>query len=237
MANDELDRIKTVTMDLYHTGDPLTKPATIKRADKNLERFLSHCHRHSYPKKTTLIEAGQKPDVLYYIISGSVSVLMEDPDGHEIVLSYLNPGDFFGEMGLFDEEENRSAWVRTKTECELAEISYSKFRQVAQDDTNVLFVIVGQIAARLRKTSRKVADLAFLDVAGRVARTLLDLCHEPDAMTHPDGMQIKITRLEIGTIVGCSREMAGRVLKELEEQGLVSVKGKTIVVHGWRSTF
>ena len=237
MAKDELDRIKTVTMDLYHTGDPLTKPATIKRADKNLERFLSHCHRHSYPKKTTLIEAGQKPDVLYYIISGSVSVLMEDPDGHEIVLSYLNPGDFFGEMGLFDEEENRSAWVRTKTECELAEISYSKFRQVAQDDTNVLFVIVGQIAARLRKTSRKVADLAFLDVAGRVARTLLDLCHEPDAMTHPDGMQIKITRLEIGTIVGCSREMAGRVLKELEEQGLVSVKGKTIVVHGWRSTF
>ena len=237
MAKDKLDLVKTVTMDLYHTGDPLTKPATIKRADKNLERFLSHCHRHSYPKKTTLIEAGQKPDVLYYIISGSVSVLMEDPDGHEIVLSYLNPGDFFGEMGLFDEEENRSAWVRTKTECELAEISYSKFRQVAQDDTNVLFVIVGQIAARLRKTSRKVADLAFLDVAGRVARTLLDLCHEPDAMTHPDGMQIKITRLEIGTIVGCSREMAGRVLKELEEQGLVSVKGKTIVVHGWRSTF
>jgi len=205
--------------------------------DKSLERFLSHCHRHHYPKKITLIEAGQKPDVLYYILSGSVSVLMEDPDGHEIVLSYLNPGDFFGEMGLFDEEENRSAWVRTKTECELAEISYSKFRHVAQDDADVLFSLVGQMASRLRKTSRKVADLAFLDVAGRVARSLLDLCQEPDAMTHPDGMQIKITRLEIASIVGCSREMAGRVLKELEEQGLISVKGKTIVVHGWRSTF
>ena len=237
MADDKLDRVNTVAMDLYHTGDPLTRPATIKRVDKNLERFLSHCHRHHYPKKTTLIEAGQKPDVLYYIITGSVSVLMEDPDGHEIVLSYLNPGDFFGEMGLFDEEENRSAWVRTKSECELAEISYSKFRLVAENDTDVIFALVGQMAARLRKTSRKVADLAFLDVAGRVARTLLDLCHEPDAMTHPDGMQIKITRLEIGTIVGCSREMAGRVLKELEEQGLISVKGKTIVVHGWRSTF
>ena len=77
-------------------------------------------------------------------------------------------------------------------------------------------------------------DLAFLDVTGRVARTLLDLCKEPDAMTHPDGMQIKITRQEIGRIVGCSREMVGRVLKTLEDQGLVRVKGKTMVVYGTR---
>ncbi|MGB2260032.1 MAG: helix-turn-helix domain-containing protein, partial [Porticoccaceae bacterium] len=69
---------------------------------------------------------------------------------------------------------------------------------------------------------------------GRVARTLLDLCREPDAMTHPDGMQIKITRQEIGRIVGCSREMVGRVLKDLEERELVSVAGKTMVVFGTR---
>jgi CRP/FNR family cyclic AMP-dependent transcriptional regulator len=86
----------------------------------------------------------------------------------------------------------------------------------------------------LRKTTRKVGDLAFLDVTGRVARTLLDLSKEPDAMTHPDGMQIKITRQEIGRIVGCSREMVGRVLKNLEERALVSVKGKTMVVFGTR---
>ena len=87
---------------------------------------------------------------------------------------------------------------------------------------------------RLERTTRKVGDLAFLDVTGRVARTLLDLCQEPDAMTHPDGMQIKITRQEIGRIVGCSREMVGRVLKTLEDQGLVSAKGKTMVVTGTR---
>jgi CRP/FNR family cyclic AMP-dependent transcriptional regulator len=67
-----------------------------------------------------------------------------------------------------------------------------------------------------------------------VARTLLDLCKEPDAMTHPDGMQIKITRQEISRIVGCSREMVGRVLKDLEERELVSVAGKTMVVFGTR---
>ena len=94
--------------------------------------------------------------------------------------------------------------------------------------------MTSQLARRLRNTNRKLGDLAFMDVYGRVARTLLDLCEQPDAMTHPDGMQIKITRQEIGRIVGCSREMVGRVLKSLEEQGLIDVKGKTMVVYGTR---
>ena len=113
-------------------------------------------------------------------------------------------------------------------------MSYAKFRQLAREDADILFTVSAQIAGRLRATTRKVGDLAFLDVTGRVAGTLLDLCKQPDAMTHPDGMQIKVTRQEIGRIVGCSREMVGRVLKNLEEQGLVSVKGKTMVVYGTR---
>ncbi len=200
----------------------------------SIDRFLEHCHRRRYPAKSVIIYAGDKPDVLYHIVEGSVSVLIEDTDGREIVLAYLNPGDFFGEMGLFEEQTNRSAWVRTRTQCELAEISYERFRQVAEQDPSILFALAAQMATRLRKTSRKVGDLAFLDVTGRVARTLLELCKEPDAMTHPDGMQIRITRQEIGRIVGCSREMVGRVLKALEEQELISVKGKTIVVFGTR---
>ena len=200
-----------------------------------MEKFLEHCHRRRYPAKTTIIYAGDKSDSLYYIVKGSVTVLIEDDDGHEMIVAYLNDGDFFGEMGLFEsDEESRSAWVRAKTECEVAEISYSKFQELSETHPEFLFALGTQMAKRLRNTTRKVGDLAFLDVTGRVARTLLDLCKEPDAMTHPDGMQIKITRQEIGRIVGCSREMVGRVLKTLEEQGLVSVKGKTMVVFGTR---
>lgn len=201
---------------------------------ESLDRFLEHCHRRHYPAKSVIIYAGDKPDVLYYIIDGSVSVLIEDEDGHEIVLAYLNKGDFFGEMGLFSDDPNRSAWVRTRTPCEVAEISYNKFRQLYQEHPDIMYAMASQMASRLRNTSRKVSDLAFMDVTGRVARTLLDLCKQPDAMTHPDGMQIRITRQEIGRIVGCSREMVGRVLKAMEEQELISVKGKTIVVFGTR---
>ena len=207
---------------------------SLKPVIKNIEEFLSHCHRRRYPSKSTIIYAGDASDSLYYIIKGSVTVLIEDDDGREMIVAYLNDGDFFGEMGLFDPDDSRSAWVRAKTECEVAEISYAKFREVSERHPEILFAISNQLARRLRETTRKVGDLAFLDVTGRVARTLLELCKQPDAMTHPDGMQIKITRQEIGRIVGCSREMVGRVLKTLEEQGLVNVKGKTMVVFGTR---
>lgn len=199
-----------------------------------IERFLAHCKVREVPNKTILINAGDIAETLYFLIAGSVAVVMEDEDGNEIVLTYLNAGEFFGEMGLFYEQQRRSAWVQTRSECRIAEINYPKFRQLAHEDPNLLFELSGQLAHRLGRTSRKVGDLAFLDVTGRIAHTLLDLASQPDAMTHPDGMQIKVSRQELGRIVGCSREMAGRVLKTMEEQELINVAGKSIVVKGVR---
>lgn len=211
----------------------LGKPQT----DPVLEWFLSHCHIHKYPSKSTLIHAGEKAETLYYIVKGSVAVLIKDDEGKEMILSYLNQGDFMGELGLFEEEGEesvRSAWIRAKSPCEVAEISYKKFRQLIQVNPDILMRLSTQMAKRLQVTSQKVGNLAFLDVTGRIAQTLLNLAKQPDAMTHPDGMQIKITRQEIGQIVGCSRETVGRILKMLEEQNLISAHGKTIVVFGTR---
>jgi CRP/FNR family cyclic AMP-dependent transcriptional regulator len=199
-----------------------------------LREFMRHSHRRAYSAGSTIILGGAESGSLYYILGGSVSVVIEDAEGRELVLAYLNEGEFFGEMGLFDEEAQRSAWVVARTECELAQADYRQFRAMSEHTPAILFKIAGQMAARLRKTSAKVRDLAFLDVTGRVARTLLELAQEPDAMTHPDGMQVKITRQEIARIVGCSREMVGRVLKDLEDQGLIHAHGKTMVVYGTR---
>jgi len=186
------------------------------------------------PAKTVVIHAGDLPDILYYVVDGSVEVMIEDEDGNEMVLSYLNKGQFFGEMGLFYEQPTRSAWVRTRTESELAEMTYPRFRQIANESPGLLFELATQLASRLERTNKKLGDLAFVDVTGRIAHAIMDLCNEPDAMTHPDGMQIKVSRQELSRLVGCSREMAGRVLKVLEEQGLLHAKGKTIVVYNVR---
>lgn len=202
--------------------------------DITISRFLEHCHKKSFPAKSVIIKEGDTSSDLFYIISGSVTVMIEDHKGREIVLAYLNAGDFFGELGLFDEQQKRSAFVRAKTKCEIAQINYQRLKGLTDLFPDLIFSIASQMAIRLKKTSRKVSDLAFTDVKGRVARTLIDLCKEPDAMTHPDGMLVKITRQELGRIVGCSREMVGRVLKDLEDDHLISVSGKSIVVYGTR---
>src|SRR5690348_17428921 len=138
-------------------------------------------------------------------------------------------------MGLFVEQAQREVLIRTRSACELAEISYDKlfhlFEGTLRDDCpRILFAIGLQLTHRLLRTSRQVSRMAFMDVTNRISRTLLDLCQEPDSMTHPDGTQIRISRQEVSRIVGCSREMVGRVLKQLEEQRMIDVAGKTIVV-------
>jgi CRP/FNR family cyclic AMP-dependent transcriptional regulator len=206
-----------------------------------LAPFLSFCHTKQHAKNVDFIRADEPAESLYYLVEGSVKVLIEDQDAErrELTLAHINKGEFIGEMGLFMPQQPRSVIVRTRTPCRVAEIGYKRLeqlldRELREHAKGLLYAIGLQLSLRLRRTSRKVGDLAFLDVTGRIAGTLLELCRQPDAMTHPDGMQIRITRQDIGRIVGCSREMAGRVLKTLEEQNHISVKGKTIVVLGAR---
>ncbi|QIW16793.1 transcriptional regulator Crp [Pasteurellaceae bacterium RH1A] len=200
-----------------------------------MEWFLTHCHIHRYPAKTTLIHAGEDAETLFYLISGSMAVFIKDEEGKEMILSNVCQGEFVGEIGLFEETvQKRTAWVRTKGTCEVAEISYKKFKQLVNLNPDILMYLSAQMARRLRFTSMQVRNLAFLDVAGRIANTLMNLAKQADAMTHPEGMQIKITRQEIGQMVGCSRETVGRILKMLEDDGTIAAHGKTIVVYGTR---
>ncbi len=206
---------------------------TLDKAAMN--RFLGYCHQRKLPAKTVIIRPGDPANTLYYIISGSVTISFENEDGKEFILAYLNAGDFIGEMGLFMHTEVREVMVKTREKTEVAEIGYQRLGKLIKTDlrheaVHLLYAIGTQLTHRLLQTSRKAHRLAFLDVTGRIARTLMDLCEEPHAMSHPEGTQLKISRQELSRIVGCSREMAGRVLKELEAEGSIRVKGHTIVV-------
>ena len=96
----------------------------------------------------------------------------------------------------------------------LQKFPIKKYRQLIQINPEILMFLTSQLSKRLQNTSRQVTNLAFLDVAGRIAQALMHLAKQPEAMTHPDGMQIKITRQEIGQMVGCSRETVGRIIKD-----------------------
>lgn len=197
---------------------------------ESVKALLKRAYINRYPKRTAIIDAGTESKSLYLILKGSVSIILREDDEREIVVAYLNAGDFFGEMGLFEVNPQRTAEVRTRDVCEIAEVSYENFHELSTKYPDLSYAVFAQLVRRLKNTTRKVTDLAFIDVSGRIARCLIDLASQPEAMILHNGRQIRITRQEIGRIVGCSREMVGRVLKTLEEQGMIETEGKAILI-------
>lgn len=198
-----------------------------------LDRFVARCHTRHYKKGDRIISAGVASNSLFCIKTGQVSVIIEASENvrQEMVIRYLGRGEIFGEMGLFEAKPMRSALVRAKTDCDLAEMTYSNFRAYTQEDVEILFYIGSQLVERLRATTKRVGDLAFMDASGRIAAAILDMCKHIDAVSLPEGFMIKVTRQELAKVVGCSREMVGRILKVFEDDGLITCKGKSIVVH------
>lgn len=234
--NDHMPRLKYTLQQAIVRSQ---RPEALAPDDYAINLFLAHCHRRKYTKKSVIMRPGDPATTLFYVISGSVAILSEDDNGRELILTYVNRGEFIGEMGLFVESPHRDVTMRTRNNCELAEITYERLFQLFQTGLKdvcpkILFAIGQQLSNRLLQSNRKVSRLAFMDVSNRIARTLVDLCTEPDAMSHPEGTQIRISRQEISRIVGCSREMVGRVLKEMAAENLIQVSGKTIVILGTR---
>ncbi len=220
-------------------SSPVRTPHPMSPSAAAIERFLAHCHRRRYPPRSEVFRPGDPAGTLYYVVSGSVSIITEEDDGRELILGYFGPGEMVGEMGLFIESDVREVILRTRTQCELAEISYERLYQLfegalANDATSIMYAIGAQLSRRLLDTSRKAGRLAFLDVTDRIIRTLHDLTREPEAMSHPQGTQLRISRQELARLVGCSREMAGRVLKKLQADGKLTARGKTVVLFGTR---
>ncbi len=225
-------------------GTPISQPARIAASPltpdaATIERFLAHCHRRRYPARADVFRPGDPAGTLYYGVSGSVSIITEEEDDRELVLGYFGAGEFVGEMGLFVESDKREVILRTRTQCELAEISYERLHQLFMgsligDAPRLLYSIGSQLSRRLLDTSRKASRLAFLDVTDRIVRTLHDLAREPEAMSHPQGTQLRVSRQELARLVGCSREMAGRVLKKQQADGVLHARGKTVVLYGTR---
>lgn len=203
--------------------------------DDVIGRFLGYCEQRKIRKKGIILRAGEPAEKLYYLIRGSASVIDVDDEGHEIILAYLNAGDFIGEMGLFYKSLSRTANIRARAPCVLAEIEIDKLFALFETElkdihAHILHAVGIQLTQRLLRNDRRMTQLAFMDVSGRIAKALLDLCNEPDAKVHPKGMQLHISRQEIARIVGCKRETVGRVLKQMEAQGLVMAKGMDIIV-------
>ena len=217
------------------SGVPTTVSTAVLRAvplfssvpDEQLRTLATVVTRRSLARGATVMVAGDQTDSLYIILSGRLKVMMSDAEGKEVILSILGPGEFFGEMGLIDDSP-RSASVVGIEPCELLSIAKRDFNKCLAENFEMAMAVMRGLVRRLREADRKIGSLALLDVYGRVARLLLDMAE------NVDGQKMVTKRLpkqDIAKMIGASREMVSRVMKDLQLGGYIEMRGSSIVLH------
>ncbi len=194
--------------------------------DPQLEQIASVANHRKVTRGTVIVRAGDATDSLYILINGSARVLNSDEEGREVILSILGPGDFFGEMGLIDGSP-RSADVVAAEACEMLVISKADFKRCLQENFEVALNIMKRLVERLRDADRKIESLALMDVYGRVAKLLLEFSEMHDGQRV---IRRKVTKQDIAKMIGASREMVSRVMKDLEASGYIRVEEGQIVL-------
>ena len=182
--------------------------------------------RRPATRGTAIMREGDMIDCLYVVVTGRLKVMMGEADGKETILAILGPGEFFGEMGLIDDNP-RSASVVAVEPCELIAVTKRAFRQALVENSDLAMAVMRVLVKRLREADRKIASLAMLDVYGRVARLLLDMSEDVN------GRRVVTRRLpkqDIAKMIGASREMVSKVMKDLQTSGYIEVHGSTIML-------
>ncbi len=185
--------------------------------------------------ETVVLEGDCSMKALYLIASGTVQVYMTGVDGRETILSFLERGDFFGEMSLIDGEP-RSASVRTVTDAQLMIIHREPFLTLIRQTPEIAMSLLSEMSKRLRKANKQIGSLSTMSVSGRVAGTLLNLMEERGMRIHTDNGQMvtvihnRPTQQQLADMSGTTRETVSRICSMLVKANAIAMTGKDIVI-------
>jgi CRP/FNR family cyclic AMP-dependent transcriptional regulator len=167
------------------------------------------------PKNTMVISEGDDTDCLYIILKGKAHAMRSDESGRQLIINSFGPFDYFGEMSFFDRDV-RCATVVSKVKCTLFVLPHKGFSDFAAHHPQIYENVIKALLAKLRKATRQIEELAFLDVYGRLARVLIE-------NQNADGLiEDKMTQQELADRVGASRETVNRIFNELVGGGYLT---------------
>ncbi|MEO5793755.1 MAG: Crp/Fnr family transcriptional regulator [Rhodoferax sp.] len=193
---------------------PLFSTMTAEQADVVAKAVT----KQRFKRAEIIVEQGRKSNTLFIVLSGRARVLTTDSRGREVILATLQVGDYVGEMSLIDNEPH-SATVQTETPTDCLVLGRAEFEHCLDGNTAMARAVMSGLVKRLRRADQKIESLALMDVYGRVAHVLLEA-----ATPNADGQMVirdKISRQDVAKMVGASREMVSRVMKDLEERGYI----------------
>ena len=201
-------------------------PFFTQLSDHELDLVRAVATEKTYPKNAVVLTEGEAGDSLYMIQAGKVKVFIGDEEGREIILKILGPGSFFGEMSMIDKQP-RSASVTTLETSTFLVLQHAAFEKCVEQAPTIGNMVMQILAQRVREADRKIGTLALMDVYGRVASTLLELA------VYTNGKLMvgeKLSQQDLANMVGASREMVNRILKDLSDRGFISIESKNITI-------
>jgi CRP/FNR family transcriptional regulator, cyclic AMP receptor protein len=198
--------------------------------DDRLQELGQMVRRRTYHRGETIFHKGDPGNGLYLITNGQVKVLLPSETGEEAVLAVLEPGDFFGELALFDGLP-RSATVVAVTNAEMLILHRDDFLSFVARNPEVTVALFAVLSRRLRATDELIEDAIFLDVPGRLAKRLLDLADRHGRKTDL-GVEIdlKLTQQDLAAMVGATRESVNKHLGWMRDHRLIQLDRQRIVL-------
>lgn len=202
-------------------------PSIFGQLDETRAKTLfTDFQRRTYAKNSFVINAGDNSDCFYLIQSGKIKIIILDEEGKEVILSILDPGEHFGEFSLIDGQP-RSASAVTMEESALLIVSKDQFRECLTKNPDIAERVMVSLTQRLRDADRKIEGLALYDVYSRLVRTLSDLSMEQDGKLI---LPQRLTHQDLANMVGASREMITRILRDLAIGGYISIENREITL-------
>ena len=188
-----------------------------------LARFGEMVREKGYPKGSVILFEDDPGDSLFIVRGGRVKVVLVAEDGREVILGILGVGEHFGELSLIDEQP-RSAHVIAMEDSSLLVLRREDFRKRVEANPSVAWSLLAELSRRLRRADGQIGSLVLLDVAGRIARMLLDTADAGDGVL----IEKPLTHQTIAHLIGASRETVSRAMREFQDAGWIGTERRRI---------
>ena len=195
--------------------------------DDALARLAARCVRRTYGRNQFLWYQGDDGAHLVVVASGLVKVVLSSPQGGEVGLTTLGPGEISGELAVLDGSP-RSASVVAAEPTTVLLLTRATVLDMLNRYPSVLDALLRSLGNLIRRITEQAGDFVFLDLGGRVAKLLLHLAEAHGASSTV--LDLRLTQSDLAAMVGATRPAVNRVLQNLVGRGVIEVDGQRIVL-------
>jgi CRP/FNR family transcriptional regulator/CRP/FNR family cyclic AMP-dependent transcriptional regulator len=205
---------------------PLFASLTTEQLAEIADRLIMR----NYQRGATIIHQDEPGSMLYIIVNGHVKITSVSSEGEELILAMLTDNDFFGELSLLDGQPHSASATAMET-TQVMTLNRDEFLEVIAKNPEMFNNILVVLSNRLRRTNTMFEDAVFLQLPARLAKRLLEL-GEQHGLKTDSGLEIelRLTQQDLANFLGASRVAINRLLRQLQDSGLISINRKHITI-------